>query len=203
MKRLAVANICCFFAADVSDLLSTPLPEEMRFAELESDMLRKFQESHPDTFNGEHTELLQRKNVRGFVVTASDGFAGVVWIATESVPGSINHDGHPATELPLYLPKNTAYLFSVFVPAEHRGRRLYPVMVSQLADRLQTSGIRQFVLTTEASNDSALRSVNRMGFRRIGRSMLFGAFGWVIALYPEQPLPGGVTLGHYAGDKQR
>ncbi len=200
VRRFAIANVSCFFAAELGDLQVTDLPDAMVFTELTAPMLEGLCVDYPDHFRDEHRKLLACDRIRGFAVFYDQSLASCLWLAIEDVPGEINHDGHPATQMPLYLPDNVGYVFNVFVKPEYRGRRLYGAMITELANRLGEEGFTGLTLTTEGSNYRALSSVRRMGFRMVGRSMLFGIGGFTLAKYPEQPMLGGIQTGRYAGD---
>lgn len=200
VRRFAIANVCCFFAAELGDLQMTNLPDGMVFTELTAPMLDDLCADYPDHFSDEHRKLLASERIRGFAVFHDHSLASFLWLAIENVPGELNHDGHPATQLPLYLPDAVGYVFNVFVKPEYRGRRLYGAMIAELAKRLGKEGFTSLSLTTEGSNYRALSSVRGMGFRMVGRSMLFGIRGFTLAKYPEQPMSGGVQTGRYFGD---
>ncbi|WP_442506361.1 GNAT family N-acetyltransferase [Novipirellula sp. SH528] len=202
MRRVAIANICCFFVADISDLPVTELPSGMVFTELSPAKLIALRNDYPRKFGPEHLGYLQKNLARGFAVFDGKLLVSTIWMAKGNIPGEINHDGNLATQLPLSLPDGMAYVFSVVVRPEYRGRRLYGVMVSELSSRLKVEGFTRLMLTTEGSNHRALRSVRRMGFQEIGRSMLFGLGNFVLAKYPSRPLPNGIQIGRYAGEPQ-
>lgn len=198
LRRFAVANVCCVFAAKFADLQTTALPDGMVFTELSAAMLDDLRRAYPNQFNDEHRSFLEDDQRRGFVVFENESMASFLWLASGNIPGELNHDGNQATKLPLFLPSEMGYIFNVFVMPEYRGRRLYGAMISELSKRLAQQDLVGLVLTTEGSNYRALRSVRRMGFQLIGRSMLVGIGGLRWAKYPSQPLPGGIRLGRYA-----
>ncbi len=200
VRRFAIANICCFFAAEFDDLHSISLPDGMVFRELSAPMLDKLCSAYPEILGDDLCSFIESDRARGFAVFDGDSLVSFLWTAIENIPGAINHDGHLATQLPLYLPDGMGYVFSVYVMPNHRGQRLYGAMISELSNRLRSEGFRSLMLTTEGSNYRALRSVQRMGFRLLGRSMLFGIGTRTWAKYPSQPLPGGIQFGRYAGD---
>tara|TARA_A100001391_G_scaffold148373_1_gene105817 strand:- start:1085 stop:1738 length:654 start_codon:yes stop_codon:yes gene_type:complete len=202
LRRFSIANVCCFFAAEFSDLEATDLPDRMVFTELTPSILIALCKNYPEKFGFEHQELLKNEQTRGFAVFDGESLASSIWMAKGNIPGEINHDGNNATQLPLYLPNGMAYVFSVFVLPEYRGRRLYSSMISQLTKLLSSQGFTRLMLTTEGSNHRALRSVRRMGFQFLGRSMLFSIGGFTVAKYPPQPMSGGIQFGRYKGDQR-
>ncbi len=202
MRRFAIANVCCFFAAKLGDLHATNLPDGMVFNELSSPMLDNLCDDYPAYFGDEHRSLLESDQARGFAVFIGESLVSFLWMAAENVSGTNNHDGHPATQLPLYLPDGIGYIFNVLVMPKYRGRRLYGAMVSELSKQLSSDGFTGLMLTTEGSNHRALQSVRRMGFQFLGRSMLFGIGGFTVAKYPSQPMSGGIQFGRYAGDQR-
>ncbi|QDV47492.1 hypothetical protein Enr13x_74020 [Stieleria neptunia] len=74
--------------------------------------------------------------------------------------------------------------------------------MSYAAEQLPDHGVRKLFLTTECTNRSALRSVNRMGFREVGKARLFKDAPLYGAGYPDQPFFGEVPTGRYAGDER-
>ncbi|WP_345327634.1 GNAT family N-acetyltransferase [Novipirellula rosea] len=202
VRRFAIANVCCFFAAEFSDLETTDLLDGLVFTELTPSILIALRKTYPEKFGSEHLDLLEKGQARGFAFFDGELLASSIWMAQGNIPGEINHDGNHATQLPLYLPNGMAYVFSVFVLPEYRGRRLYASMISQLTKLLSSQGFTRLMLTTEGSNHRALRSIRRMGFQFLGRSMLFGIGGFTIAKYPPQPMSGGIQFGRYVGDQR-
>lgn len=201
MRRLAIANIRCFFVAEWGDLELTPLPSGLVFAELSRRRLERLREDFPQLLGPEYTGFLENGQARGFGVFDGDSFASFLWMASGNIPGEINRDAHPATRLPLTLPPGIGYVFNVFVLPEYRGQRLYSAMISQLSMVLRDESFTGLLLTTDGSNYSALQSVQRMGFKQLGRSLLFGVGRFSVASYPPQPMPDGIRCGHYAGDR--
>ena len=168
MRRYATANVCCFFAAEFGDLSTPHLPEGMAFTELTPTKLGALSDEYPELFSSEQAGFLEQSQARGFVVLDDGKLASFLWLAVEDIPGSMNHDGHTSSQLPLFLPDRMVYLFRVFVLPKYRGRRLYGAMVSELSSQLRAEGFTRIMLATDGSNYRALRSVRRIGFQLIG-----------------------------------
>lgn len=202
MRRFGLAGVCCIFTAEFGELRNIELPDGMAFIELSPAMMDDLCRVYPRHFSDKHRRFLESGYQRGFAIFDKESVAASLWLAIEHVPGEINHVGHPATKLPLLLPKEMGYIFNVFVMPPYRGRRLYGAMVSELSKQLSNEDLTGVVLTTEWSNYRALKSVRRMGFRMVGRSVLFKLGRFTLARYPEQPMPGGIRTGRYAGDSR-
>lgn len=200
VRKLATANICCFFGCDSGKIRFTPLPTGFRFEELTAERLCYLATRPNNPFDDSQKQLLEEKLAYGFAVIEQHSVAAFCWVATGDVPAEFNQGGSEMTQLPIFLPSRAAYIFNVFVVPQYRGRRLYGAMMSRLADSMQSRGISQLIITTEGSNVQALRSVHRMGFEELGRSMLFRVGNYCLIRYPPQPLTGDVRLGRYVGD---
>ena len=199
MRRFAIANQTLFFGCELAHLSGAPCPKGLVVVQWsEGDLRQHLAEEH--YLDESHTVWLRDDQAICFAVMDGERLAGFAWIALGDVPAEMNHDGHPDTQLPLFLPDNTGFVFHVFILPSYRGRRLYAVLMSHVAQQLPTRGIDRLVLTTECTNRSALRSVGRMGFREVGRAWLIKVGPICSVGYPEQPFFGGVRTGAYVGD---
>ena len=111
-----------------------------------------------------------------------------------------NSSGHVWTGLPLFLDPETAYLFAAFVKPEHRGKRLYQVLISQAAEILRADGVLRIALTTDANNARAIQAVKRMGFEVCGVTTFCAFVGWRRAYYCVSSSFEPSKVGQYVGD---
>lgn len=199
-RKFVVVNKSQFFALDdLSDVVCTSdLGGKYQFEVF--DDVSRIGASVAKFAGSDLMHLLEEQS--GLCTVASDGDHPIAfaWWAFGDIPAELNHDGHPLTGLPLTLPPDMAYLFNVFVRPDYRGQRLYPNLVRHSQRLLGEKGIRRITLATEYTNRPALRSVERMGFHRIGDSRLVNLLsrGW--ARYPVSPMDNGVHVGRYVGD---
>jgi len=201
MRRFAIANQTLFFGCNLESLSRVPCPEGLAVVQWsENDLLQHQGEEH--YLDESHATWLRDGQAICFAVMDEDRLAGFAWFALGDVPGEMNHDGHPDTQLPLFLPDDTCFVFHVFILPAYRGRRLYAALMSYAAEQLPDRGVRKLLLTTECTNRSALRSVNRMGFREVGKAWLVKIGPLYGAGYPDQPFFGEVRTGRYAGDER-
>ncbi|EMI24725.1 MAG: N-acetyltransferase [Rhodopirellula sp.] len=199
MRRFAIANQTLFFGCELVSLSGVPCPEGLTAVQWsENDLLQHQGEEH--YLDESHATWLGDGRAICFAVMDEEKLAGFAWIALGDVPGEMNHDGHPDTQLPLFLPDDTGFVFHVFILPAYRGQRLYAALMSYAAEQLPDHGVGKLLLTTECTNRSALRSVNRMGFREVGRAWLIKVGPICSVGYPEQPFFGGVRTGAYVGD---
>lgn len=200
MRRFAIASQTLFFGCEIVSLSGVPCPEGLVVVQwTEGDLRQHLGEEH--YLDESHATWLRDGRAICFAVMDEEKLAGFAWIALGDVPGEMNHDGHPGTQLPLFLPDDTGFVFHVFILPAYRGRRLYAVLMSYAAEQLPDHGVRKLLLTTECRNRSALRSVIRMGFREVGKAWLFKVGPLYGTGYPDQPFFGEVRTGRYAGDK--
>ena len=198
MRRLAMVNRNIFFGLDSSSALVGEVPASIAIAQWSADDVR-LHVSDDHYLSQDDATLLENGHVVCFAAKSGGVLAGYAWFAVGNVPGELNYDVHPDTRLPLFLPDDTAFVFHVFVTPEFRGKRIYAALIAKASHELSTRGISKLVLTTEACNESALRSVRRMGFTEIGQSWLFKVGPFCRDGYPQQPFFGGVRTGTYAG----
>ena len=154
MRRIAIANRTLFFGCDLASLSHFPCPEGLTVVQWTEDDLRQHlgEENYLDEG---HAVWLRDDQAVCFAVMDGERLAGFAWIAHGDVPGEMNHDGHPDTQLPLFLPDDTGFVFHVFILPSYRGRRLYAALMSSAAHQLPNRGIEKLVLTTECTNRSA------------------------------------------------
>jgi ribosomal protein S18 acetylase RimI-like enzyme len=167
IRRFGTASVCYFFALETDQVPTLSVPKTLFVEEMSAERLKPFVDQQHG-LDESHVELIRCKKAVCFAVFDQESLAAFSWVAFGSVPGELNHTGDPLTALPLSLPQNTGYVFHVLVTPEYRGRRLYGAMMSHLATLLPARGIERLVLTTEWTNASALRSVERMGFKKEG-----------------------------------
>ena len=199
LRRFGTASVCYFFGSDTETIPTVNLPTPLVVEEMSLARIMRFV-SPEHQLDQTHVELIRSDKAECLAVFDEESLAAFLWVAFCDVCGELNHTGNPRTELPLYLPENTAYVFHVLVMPEYRGRRLYGAMMSHLAASLRTRDIERLILTTEWTNESAITSVERMRFKKLGRSSILGIGPISIVRYPKQPFFGDVRLGRYAGD---
>lgn len=209
-RKICTVNANHFFGIECSQVSGPECPADLTFTPLTKNSLSRLDTGHMDADGmntGENCESFQSfvdrlegGNALGIGVIDENRIIAYSWIATGEISAKDNHDGDPSTGLPISLPMDTVYLFNAFVEPEHRGKRLYAIMMRYLAEMLMEKGYSKILLTTEVTNKAALIAVRRMGFESVGVSRLlcFGPFLW--SRYPTQPMFGGVRVGRYVGD---
>lgn len=200
-RRFSTATECGLFGAACSDVAGPELPDEFRSVIL----------THAETGRSEFADAfrsvdfrsaIRANDVAGIGIVHREVLAGHIWLHANYVPGKHNQDGDPKTALPLTLSPTTLYLFNAFVAPEFRGKRLYATMVRIAAEEALRTGYEQIVLTTEVTNQPALKSVKRMGFRCEGITRLLCLGPIVRADYPSNT-KSNVAFGKFAGDSRR
>ncbi|WP_409994272.1 GNAT family N-acetyltransferase [Pirellula sp. SH-Sr6A] len=145
-------------------------------------------------------QYLDRKRFRCYALMASEAIVAYAWVGTGDIPAAHNSSGHVWTGLPLFLDPETAYLFAAFVKPEHRGKRLYQVLISQAAEILRADGVLRIALTTDANNARAIQAVKRMGFEVCGVTTFCAFVGWRRAYYCVSSSFEPSKVGQYVGD---
>ncbi|MGB7347546.1 MAG: GNAT family N-acetyltransferase [Pirellulaceae bacterium] len=201
MRRFAIANICQFYQSPIDQMPRTPIPDEYTIESCSSDRLRSHAHELEYQIPERDFEMLNTGHAKCFAAFHSDSLAGFAWVAFGDIPGDMNHDGKPETGLSIQLADNAAFVFQVLVLPAYRGHRLYAAIMSQMADHLRKDGIQMLVLTTEGSNQQALKAVDRMGFQNVGQASLFRLGPLCRATYPKLPHASGFKIGRYVGDK--
>lgn len=200
LRRFAIANVNYIFQSPIDVIPRTPAPHGYTILPCSAELLRQLVSNLDFQISERDFERLNTGEAKCFVALHADLLAGFAWVAFGNIPGEMNHDGKPETGLPIRLADDSAFIFQVLVLPAHRGRRIYAAILSQLADQLQSNGIRMLVLTTEGSNRDALLAVERMEFRRVGQTSLFRVGPLVRVTYPTLPSDIGFTIERYVGD---
>ncbi len=193
-------NIACFLEVKIDAIQVNALAAEYQFEWLTAARLMSLLENPENSISDAWMSLVENEQSGCLVVLVDGVVVGFAGVTTGTVPGELNHDGDLRTMLPIELPADTAYVFGVHVVPRHRGRQLYAAMVSLIAERMSECEVQRLLLTTEFGNFRALKSVQRMGFKEVGRTVLIraGRLSW--AKYPKGNLIGDIRLGRYAGD---
>lgn len=202
VRRFAIANICYFYQTPIDKMPRTPTPDGYTIRSCSSKQIRDHASELDDAIPERDLQMLDAGKSKCFAAFHGESLAGFAWAAFENIPAEMNHDGKPETGLPIQLASESAFIFQVLVLPQHRGRRLYATILSQMADELQSNRIRHLVLTTEASNCNALRAVERMRFQKVGQASLFRIGPLSRATYPVLPNMIGFSVGRYVGDNR-
>jgi ribosomal protein S18 acetylase RimI-like enzyme len=97
-----------------------------------------------------------------FGALQGDRLANYGWYAIRSV------EAEHAAGAQMGLPDDIAYMYKGFTHPDFRGRRIYGACMSAALDALGDRGIGRFVSMVYWSNEPALRSVEHLGYRRLG-----------------------------------
>ena len=200
VRRFAIANVCHFYQSPIDKMPRTPTPSEYDICSCSSKRLREHASELDCAIPERDLEMLDAGASKCFAAFQADSLAGFAWVAFGNIPGEMNHDGKPETGLPIQLSDEAAFVFQVLVLPAYRGRRLYAAILSRMADDLHHEGIHTLVLTTEGSNQNALKAVERMQFRKVGQAAFFRIGPLSRATYPTLPIDTGFTIGRYVGD---
>jgi ribosomal protein S18 acetylase RimI-like enzyme len=98
-----------------------------------------------------------------FAALRGERLASYCWVATGSVERA------HAAGVDLGLPTDTAYLYKGVTHPDFRGHDLYPACMATALTALHPRGVERLVAFVYWSNEAALRSCARLGYRRLGR----------------------------------
>ena len=133
------------------------------------------------------------------IVTVESGPVACLCAVEHDVRADMNHDGDIEAGLPISLPSGWFFIYNAFVEPTHRGQRLYELMLRSLA--LHAPNTEYLLLTTEWTNEPALRSIKRTGFRQFGYS-IYLRLGWFrYVRYPKHEF-GDLRVGKFVGEEQ-
>jgi GNAT superfamily N-acetyltransferase len=201
LRRLGVADRSFLFCGSVSRIAdaSASHPVRHEFRELSQEDISELGDCNND-FEINAFRLLDSTRFRCFTLAQEKRIAAYAWVGLGDIPASHNSNGHEWTGLPIHLDAETAYLFAAFVAPANRGQRLYQVLLSQIASTMRKEGIKRIALTTDLTNSSAIKAVQRMGFVLYGETKFTAVAGWRRANYSISTnfLPS--RLGKYVGD---
>ncbi|XZE22630.1 GNAT family N-acetyltransferase [Pirellulaceae bacterium SH449] len=201
LRRVGIADFSLLMCSNVEHLAASgqKLPDGIELIELSVESFDILSQCNP-LFQFEAFQYLDRKRFRCYVLMASEAIVAYAWVGTGEIPAAHNSNGHAWTGLPLFLDPRTAYLFAAFVNPEHRGKRLYQVLISQTAKILRADGILRIALTTDANNARAILAVKRMGFEVCGITTFCALVGWKRASYCVSSSFEPSKVGQYVGD---
>lgn len=97
-----------------------------------------------------------------FGAIRGDRLASYGWYARDSI------EPEHAAGTPVGLPQNVAYMYKLFTHPDFRGRRLNGACVRDAAVALSARGVDRIVGMVYWSNEASMRSLERLGFRRLG-----------------------------------
>ena len=200
IRRIGTADISRVFGIATDELQAVPLEEQLSFEEITPQKIGELIESYPQFFSEDQAAELARDNVYCLVAFHNNEVAAFAWLATGDVAAEFNHNGDLRAGLPVFLPSDTGFVYNVLVTPDHRGRRLYSAVMKELASRMNERGVTRLILTTDATNTSSLKAIQRMGCRELGQAWLLRVGPFSIARYPSSPFFNGVQFGTYAGD---
>lgn len=203
LRRVGIADFSLLMCSNVEHLIASgqKLPDGIDLIELPIESCDILSQCNPQ-FQCETFQYLDAKRFRCYTLIANETIVAYAWVGTGDIPGAHNSNGHAWTGLPLLLDAETAYLFAAFVNPEHRGKRLYQVLISQAANILKADGISRIVLTTDANNVLAILAVKRIGFEVCGITKFWAFARWRRASYFISSSFGPCRVGSYAGDRR-
>jgi len=202
IRRLGTADISCVFGVELAQIRPTLLPIEFEFVEITVERFSELIELHPQLFTTSRQKDLEDGRAYCYAILFQGALAAFAWVAIGDIPATFNHNGDLQAGLPITMPEDTAFVHNVFVMSQFRGRRLYGALMSGLEPSLSADGVTRLILTTDATNESALIAVRRMGFQYVGCAWLFKCGRFSFAGYPPSPVFDTVYLGRYTGDRR-
>lgn len=202
IRRIGTADISYVFGVELAQIRPTLLPIEFEFVELTVERLKELIDLHPQLFATSRPKDLEDGRAYCYAISFQGALAAFAWVAIGDIPAGFNHNGDLQAGLPITMPVNSGFVHNVFVMSQFRGRRLYGALMSGLKQSLFAHGVTRLVLTTDATNQSALVAVRRMGFQYLGCAWLFKCGRFSFASYPRSPVFDTVYLGRYTGDRR-
>lgn len=201
LRQVGISDFSLLMCSGVEDLAAShqKLPVGIEMTELLLENCHILSRCNPQ-FEWAAFQNLDPKRFRCYALLASDAIVAYAWTGTGDIPAVHNSNGHAWTGLPLSLDSKTAYLFAAFVNPEHRGKRLYQMLISQATNILKADGISRIVLTTDANNARAILAVQRMGFEVCGITKFRAFAGWRRASYCISSSFEPCRVGSYVGD---
>lgn len=200
VRRIGTADISRVFGIETSEIPTQPLGKEFSFAEISSAEIGGLIAGCPQCFSKSQATELALDNIYCFVIFQADAMAAFAWLAIGNVAPEFNHNGDLQAGLPVLLPPDTGFVYNVYVLPRYRGRRLYGSIMRELAQVMRTRGVTRLILTTDATNTSSLRALQRMGFQDLGKAWLLRVGPFSMARYPSSPVFGTVRFGRYLAD---
>ena len=133
------------------------------------------------------------------VAAFCDGrLASYGWYARDAIEAEHNRGRSPYSGTAVRFPRHMAFLYKGFTHPDFRGRGIYGLVHQFALQELSAEGVTAILATADWSNNAALRSCYRLGFRYLGRIWRFGWGRWVAGVYPRAASRHEIQLGQQA-----
>lgn len=142
--------------------------DEIHCRLLGSDDLNRLSSDPDFSINPQFLKDAANPSVQTIGAILNDSVIAMCCFAQGKVPAHLNVGGTQFRGIGVHLPKNSSYLFKVYVKGEYRGKRLVAKML-QFALHSEDAGISQSVVTTtDISNIAFKNAAERLGFKNVG-----------------------------------
>ncbi len=102
------------------------------------------------------------------IIDGGERLASLGWYSCEPIV----NDGNP-----VYFDPGWAYMFRGYTDPDYRGFRLHGVGMARAMLEFQKRGLKGLISDVDGRNLSSLKSVFRLGYKRIGALCIFQVFG--------------------------
>jgi ribosomal protein S18 acetylase RimI-like enzyme len=106
-----------------------------------------------------------------FVARSGNELLGSCWVARGQLSSTY-------LRTRIELGPDEACTYETYVAPAARGKNIGPAMRAEVADELRKRGVRRLLATVSPDNRSAIRLVEKLGYRRIGTIGYFGLGAW-------------------------
>lgn len=154
-----------------------------RFA-VEDDIYRMDVETY-DFKNKDKTHCINRmaRGDRCLLAEHKGEVVGYMWVTADGY-----FELYPGKCIPLAMDKS--YTYRGFVLDRYRGKRILYALDYVLNDQLRREGKRNILTLVEMTNYPAIKARERIGFKRVGRTMGIKLLGWRYNYIQEVKTPG-------------
>lgn len=102
----------------------------------------------------------------GVVAQVDEQPVGLLFLVPKEVAARHNSGGTAFTGIAVELPEGVYFLFKAIVKSSKRGQRINAAMVQFAVNNSAEKSLKTIVTTTDWTNDSFLKSVEGIGFKR-------------------------------------
>lgn len=190
--RFVVLDISRLMIAETQTLKKSRLAlPEFQFRELTRDDLHRHSTSADLRIADDAKERLDRQH-RCFAAFHGNLLISYCWFARHSIDADNNRGRHPQSGVGLNLPDDAVFVYDAITIKAYRGRNVISSILHHAASFLVEDGILRALTTTDWTNTSALRAMEKSRFRSLGTICKLSLMNASLTFVPKQATAMGI-----------
>ncbi len=196
-QRIATLDVTHLMRLDLETASPPPEPPGFTFRFVTAKEITSFTSSENDL----PPELAARVDLGFdfcFAALADDQLASYAWFALGSIEAEHNRGEKLNSGVAMSFPEELAFMYKGFTYPEFRGKGLYGHVSTKALQGLQPHGVSTVISTADWSNESALKSCWRLGFKDLGLVWRAGVGPLMVTHAPRKGKSLGIKFGRKA-----